>query len=197
MTKMCRYGHIILSVVLLAGPALAGYESVQRQPVYIGVKACATCHDGAGMGDQCSIWVQTKHARAYAVLALPEAKAIAELSGIPQEPQESSLCLGCHATGAHAEDWEKDETFSVEDGVQCEHCHGPGSEYATEAIMTNREAAMAAGLNMPTKRDCMVCHLTKGSHVAVHDRPRMEYLQGLQTIAHPTPDEWRYSEPLV
>jgi len=194
---MLRYFLAILSVVCLASPILAGHGSAQRQPVYVGMKACAACHDGAGMGYQCSVWQQSKHARAYAVLAKPEAKAIAELSGIPQEPQESSMCLGCHATGAHAEDWEKDVTFSVEDGVQCEHCHGPGSEYMSEAVMMDRERAMAAGLNMPTEHDCMVCHLTKGSHVAVHDRPKMDYLKGLREIAHPTPEDWKYAEPLV
>jgi YVTN family beta-propeller protein len=194
---MYRYCHIILSMVVFASPALGAYESAQRQPVYVGVRACATCHDGAGMGHQCSVWQQSKHARAYAVLAQPGAKAIAELSGIPQEPQESSMCLGCHATGAHAEDWEKDETFSVEDGVQCEHCHGPGSEYMTEAVMRDRERAMAAGLNMPTTQDCMVCHQVKGSHVAVHNLPTLDILQGLKAIAHPTPGQWKYPEPLV
>ena len=99
---MCRYSLAILSIVLFAHPALGGYASAQRQPVYVGVRSCAACHDGAGMGHQCSVWQRSKHARAYAVLAQPTAKAMAELSGIPQEPQESSMCLGCHATGAHA-----------------------------------------------------------------------------------------------
>ena len=194
---MSRCISAILLVALLACPVSGAYESASKQPVYVGMRACAACHDGAGMGYQCSVWQRSKHARAYAVLAQPEAKAIAELSGIPQEPQESAMCLGCHATGAHAEDWEKDEAFRVEDGVQCEHCHGPGSEYMTEAVMRDRERAMAAGLNMPTTRDCMVCHQVKGSHVAVHDLPRLDVLQGLKAIAHPTPEQWRYSEPLV
>lgn len=193
---MSRCSLAILSVVFVVAPSLGAYESGRRQPVYVGVQACATCHDGAGMGHQCSLWQQSKHARAYAVLAMPESKAIAELSGIPQEPQESSMCLGCHATGAHAEDWEKDETFHVEDGVQCEHCHGPGSEYMVESIMRDREKAMAAGLNMPTTQDCMVCHLVKGSHVAVHNMPKLEIPQGLQRIAHPTPATWQYDDPL-
>ena len=84
-------------------------------------------------------------------LAAPEARQIAKLSGIPEEPQASPVCLGCHATGAEAEDWEKDETFSVQDGVQCEKCHGPGSEYADEEIMVDRQAADARGPEMPTR----------------------------------------------
>ena len=194
---MSRCSLAILSVVFVVTTNLRAHESGGRQPVYVGMRACAACHDGAGMGYQCSVWRQSKHARAYAVLAKPEAKAIAELSGIPQEPQESSMCLGCHATGAHAEDWEKDETFHVEDGVQCEHCHGPGSEYMAESVMRDRAKAMAAGLNMPTTRDCMVCHLVKGSHVAVHSLPKLDILEGLKTIAHPTPEAWKYDDPLA
>jgi len=183
-------------VVFLAGPVLGAYESALRQPVYVGVQTCAACHDGAGMGYQCSIWQQSKHARAFAVLAQPQAKLIAELSGIPQEPQDSPMCLGCHATGAHAEDWEKDATFHVEDGVQCEHCHGPGSEYMAEPVMRDRARAIAAGLNMPTERDCRVCHLVKGSHVAVHDRPALDISQGLKSIAHPTPERGMGLQPM-
>ena len=56
------------------------------------------------------------------------------------------LCLGCHATAAEAEPWERDPTFAIEDGMQCEKCHGPGSEYATAEVMTDREAAIKAGL---------------------------------------------------
>jgi len=147
------------------------------------------------MGHACSLWALSKHARAYAVLARPEAKAIAELSGIPQEPQASPMCLGCHSTGAHAEEWEKDETFFTEDGVQCEKCHGPGSEYMTESVMRDREAAMAAGLEMPVVRDCMVCHQAKGSHVAVHNLPKLDVLMGLKEIAHSTPKNWTYDQP--
>lgn len=140
------------------------------------------------MGHQFSKWLSSGHARAYAVLSKPEAKQIAELSGIPQEPQESPMCLGCHATGAHVEEWEKDETFFAEEGVQCEKCHGPGSEYMDVAIMVDRERAEKAGLMMPTTSDCMGCHQVKGSHVAVHKLPKLDIAQAMSDIAHTTPE---------
>ena len=188
------YCLTLLTVVAAVSP-VPGAEPAPKHPIYVGVKTCATCHDGRGMGHACSLWALSKHARAYAVLARPEAKAIAELSGIPQEPQASPMCLGCHSTGAHAEEWEKDETFFTEDGVQCEKCHGPGSEYMTESVMRDREAAMAAGLEMPVVRDCMVCHQAKGSHVAVHNLPKLDVLMGLKEIAHSTPKNWTYDQP--
>ena len=107
-------------------------------------RVCAACHEGRQQGDQLSRWLLSKHSRAYAVLARPESKQIAELSGVPLEPQRSTMCLGCHATGTFAEASEKDDTFFAEDGVQCEMCHGPGSEHA-EAQAAMDAAAVARG----------------------------------------------------
>jgi len=83
------------------------------EPVYVGARVCAECHAGPGMGYQFSLWLNSKHSRAYATLALPEAKKIAELSGIREDPQESFTCLGCHSSGAQAEEWQKDDTFRI------------------------------------------------------------------------------------
>lgn len=187
---------IILIVTAAYSFSLQAQELTQKNPVYVGVKVCTTCHEGKGMGHQFSRWLTSRHARAYAVLAKPEAKEIARLSGIPQEPQESTMCLGCHATGAHVEEWEKDETFFTEDGVQCEKCHGPGSEYMDAAVMTDRRAAERAGLNMPTMQDCMGCHQVKGSHVAVHRLPMLDMKQALSDIAHPTPVNFKFGAGL-
>jgi len=193
---MRRYLILTLIIIVLAG-ALWAAEGQRKHPVYVGVKVCANCHQGKGirhddLPDQFSRWLASKHATAYAVLAKPEAKKIAKLSGIPQEPQESPMCLGCHATGAHSEAWEKDQTFFTEDGVQCEKCHGPGSEYIDIAIMMDSEAAMKAGLMMPTLQDCMGCHQVKGSHVAVHKLPKLDMEKALKDIAHPTPKGFKY-----
>jgi len=175
-----------------AGPAAWAQD---RHPVYVGARVCASCHQGAGMGYQHCKWLLSGHARSHALLAAPRAHEIARLSGIPEEPQESPACLGCHAPGAHAEDWEKDPTFHIEDGVQCETCHGPGSEYMDLETMQNRRAAEAAGLITPTKKDCMACHAEKGSHAAVHGRPEIDIQKAWEEIAHPAPQVWRIMEP--
>jgi YVTN family beta-propeller protein len=188
-----RFGYLfVLFILMIQSFTLWAQEGGQKHPVYVGVKVCASCHQGKGMGHQFSKWLASGPARAYAVLAEPEAKKIAELSGIPREPQESPMCLGCHATGAHVEAWEKDETFFAEEGVQCEKCHGPGSEYMDTAIMMNREAAEKAGLMMPTASDCMGCHQVKGSHVAVHKLPKLDITRAMSDIAHPTPKDFKY-----
>ncbi len=158
-----------------------------KEPIFIGARACGACHDGPAMGHQFSKWLLGAHAKAYAALALPESKEIVRLSGITEEAHKARMCLGCHATAAEAEDWEKGEAFHLQDGLQCEACHGPGSEYAPEDIMKDRMKAMMQGLKMPTKDDCMLCHRAKGSHDAVLKKKPFELEMAWQAIAHPTP----------
>ncbi len=146
------------------------------------------------MDHQFSKWLLSKHARAYAALSMPEANEIAELSGVPGEPQQALLCLGCHATAADSEDWERDESFFIEDGVQCERCHGPGSEYISAEVMADREGALKAGLRTPRKQDCLVCHHEKGSHTRILGLPRWEIDKAWKEIDHSRPAESHYAD---
>jgi len=125
-----------------------------------------------------------KHAKAFAALSMPESEQIAELSGIDVPPHESPVCLGCHTTAYDTEEWERDDTFHFEDGIQCERCHGPGSEYIDPEIMRDRERARLAGLRMPVESDCLVCHKEKGSHTAVLEVRKFDFTEALQQISH-------------
>jgi YVTN family beta-propeller protein len=170
---------------LLAAPAAAQ----PRRPVYVGAKVCAECHDGPAMNHQSTRWLSTAHSRAYAGLASPEARAIARISGVPVEPQRSPLCLGCHATGADAEDFEKDDTFTLRDGVQCEKCHGAGSEHVSFHSAANPASTLKPRLESPTGADCMKCHKEKPSHANVLKSAAFDLTVALKTIAHPTPED--------
>jgi len=174
-----------VALLILAGPAAAQ----EHQPAFVGARVCGACHDGPGMGHQLSRWLLSRHAQAYASLASLEAVAMARRSGIPQDPHDAPVCLGCHATAADAEPWQREAGFDLADGVQCEMCHGPGSDYAEAEVMENRARAMAAGLRMPSRELCPRCHYVKGSHVAVHPRPQLDLELAWQAIAHPTPPE--------
>ena len=184
--RRMRYLFLCGPVLFVAALFLTG-QGTPKRPVYVGARVCGQCHAGQGMGNQYSLWLHSKHSLAWSGLARPEAKEIATISGLRQDPQESAICLGCHAPAGLAEDWEKDDTFQLEDGVQCEACHGPGSEYMDEEVMRNRDAALKAGLKMPTEADCMTCHIEKGSHVAVLKSPQLDVKKAWQEIAHPTP----------
>ena len=176
-----------LASLLIVGWAVSSIAQ-PKEPVYVGVRVCSECHSGPEAGHQFSTWRLSPHAKAFATLSMPESKEIARLSGIPEAPHTARVCLGCHTTGADAEEWERDDRFLLEDGVQCETCHGPGSEYMDEAVMRNRELAKERGLKMPSGSTCMICHGPKGSHEAVLSGEPYDLAKALETIAHPRPD---------
>ena len=151
---------------------------------YIGEKACRSCHGAVGSESPDSVWRSSDHAKAYGVLTMPEAFEIAELSGVDVHPQKSPICLGCHTTAPTVEEWELDEGFHRQDGVQCEACHGPGSDYSPADVMADRERAMEAGLMMPTEEDCMCCHIEKGTHVAIVGSKEFDVKKAMKRIAH-------------
>ena len=112
------------------------------------------------------------------------------MSGITEEPLKSRMCLGCHATASDEEDWRKDDGFQLADGMQCEMCHGPGSEYAAKEIMQDRDLAMRRGLKILAKDDCLRCHRPKGSHdMVLKGRKPFNLDEAWQTIAHPIPED--------
>lgn len=176
-----------LAVALIALPTslLASYGIVVKDPIFIGAQECGSCHDDPATGAQFSKWRLSAHANAYAALERPESKEIVRLSGLTEEPTKSRQCLGCHATASETEDWEKAEDFNLKDGLQCETCHGAGSEYSPEEIMLDPKKAMMHGLKMPTKDDCLLCHRAKGSHDAVLNTKPFDVEKAWRTIAHP------------
>lgn len=114
--------------------------AVAAQPTFIGASKCKMCHKV-----QHDSWAQTPHAR-----ATDTAKASKDL-------KFDASCLSCHATN-------KDEALA---GVQCEACHGPGSDYKSIAVMKDRQKAVAAGLVIPTQQTCNGCHDGKDHHKKV------------------------------
>ena len=96
------------------------------EPAYVGANACIECHQ-----DATDFWTQTRHAHAYDTL-------------VTVKKQYSLDCIRCHVTG-----WQQpggvcriDRTEFGEKGingsgvgrrdVQCEACHGPGSEHVAD-----------------------------------------------------------------
>jgi hypothetical protein len=73
--------------------------------------------------------------------------------------------------------------------VQCESCHGPGSEYRKKTVMADQKKAVAAGLVLPEKDEkvCTKCHNK--------DSPTWDAAKGFdfeaakKKIAHPIPKD--------
>lgn len=175
-------------ILLMLGITVRAAESQENQRYYVGAAVCKSCHHNPASGkdskDPYYVWFHSKHALAYRVLANHESIEIARLSGIDTDPLKSPVCLGCHTTASNTEAWRRDQTFFPEDGIQCENCHGPGSDYIDPAVMADKEAAQKAGLVIPGEDYCMMCHNIKGSHTAVLKVRPFKYDEFSKDISH-------------
>jgi len=158
------FAGICLSAVigLGAGAAFAADEPALPKCAYVGVSGCRICHNSKTQGEQTVIWKGTKHATAYETLKTDEAIKMGAARGLKKPPVESAECLRCHATGWNLTEEQKAQflkpAFKIEDGVQCETCHGPGEKYRTLTMMKNRQAALEAGMILGDEKLCRTCH---------------------------------------
>lgn len=105
-------------------------------PTYLGAEKCGKlCHKV-----EYNSWLASKHAKAF--------------DNLPAADRGKAECVQCHITGRQKE----------LPGVQCEACHGPGSEYKSLAVMKSREKSIAAGLVIPNEKVCVTCHNSKSPH---------------------------------
>jgi hypothetical protein len=113
-------------------------------PHYMGASHCATCHNGGMGGEQYAAWSQSAHA-----------EALAALSEIGMD--QNGYCLGCHTVGSKGlnanpalNNGGYDESAVARlANVQCENCHGPGSDH--DAVSGTISAEL-----------CSACH--QGAH---------------------------------
>ena len=75
--------------------------------------------------------------------------------------------------------------YADSEGVGCESCHGPGSDYKSKKVMVDPEAARAAGLVMIGNADgCTQCHNEESPTFKGFD-----FDKRWAEIAHPVPSE--------
>jgi|SRR5690349_8380656 len=128
---------------------------------YVGATTCVgACHKTDAQGKQLDIWQNSKHSQAFKNLQTPEADKIAKDKGFTTPAAETPQCVKCHTIGKEIDPAEMESTFNKEDGVQCETCHGPGSEYKKLAIMKDRQKAVENGLIIHNEGEsfCTGCH---------------------------------------
>lgn len=147
---------------------------------YVGSDKCKICHKSEKQGQQFPIWEESKHSKSLSALTSEKAPEIAQEAGI-ENPTESEKCLQCHAPL-----FEKASDLK-EDGVGCEVCHGPGSDYKKLSIMKNREEAVKNGLIVydstdVVKNQCLTCH--ENAHGKSYD-----FESSWEKIKHPVPEK--------
>jgi hypothetical protein len=148
-----------LEVDTLQADTLQADTTVEETPKvvvhkYIGTRTCEMCHNSELKGRMYDAWDTTSHATAYATLASAESKAIAEEMGI-EDAQQDSTCLKCHVTGYGLP---ATDEYSMEEGVTCEACHGPGEHYDDIRVMTKPDVYEQNGMVVPDEELCITCH---------------------------------------
>lgn len=120
-----------------------------KQEDFLTDRTCAACHK-----DTWEAYLQTGHARAYTTI---------NRQGQAGEPE----CLSCHTTGYQYQNGYADESpFNRLINVQCEACHGYGTEHARDG----RWGAQA-------KDSCVACHDQANS-------PNFDYATYWEKIKH-------------
>ena len=194
-----EFAVVALLVLLAALPVRAGENlpslPVDRDARFLGVETCGSsqCHGSSEPWGNATvsmkerlIWQEhDQHARAFTSLSSDAGRAIAAKLGLA-DPAQAPQCLSCHSTYVPVA--QRGPKFSLDEGVGCESCHGPGSQFlATHVQPTSQHAGnVAAGLyptNEPGPRAalCMSCHqgddkrqLTHTLYGAGHPRLRFE-----------------------
>lgn len=148
-------GLLALVAAAVVVPSVAG-----AQNAYVGVKACTMCHKSDKQGLQLAIWEKSKHAGAYTTLTSEKANEIAKAKGLAKPAAESPECLACHTIKGEP------GGADIKQGVQCESCHGAGSNYKAMGVMKVRDNAVKGGLvvwadKAAIEASCKGCHNEK------------------------------------
>ena len=150
--------YFLLIAVLLIFFVLPQKTSAQKNG-FEGTAVCGMCHKSEKQGQQLPIWMNSKHSQAYKALQTPKADEIAQAK-TGKKAVDSPECLKCHASGYDADKALLGAKFKVEDGVQCETCHGAGSAYKNMSVMKAKDEAVKKGLVIPDDiaKFCTTCH---------------------------------------
>lgn len=150
-----RFSYIfLLALFTLCAFLYINYSRQQELPParFTGTDRCAVCHGTARIGAQTQRWQQSAHAAAYTRLSSDTARAYLAAHGLSTDG-----CLSCHSTLGRAAGNDAEKKVLAE-GVGCERCHGPGSNYSEYNIMLDRAAFTSRGGVVGSKSDCAQCH---------------------------------------
>ena len=163
---------------------------------FVSQATCKLCHNRAEQGKQWQIWNGSPHRRAFETLLSEESKAIAKRLGLAAQPQEAAECLRCHVTSYDMDTKATDKALFIEDGIQCESCHGPGSNHVVDGrrywMEKDPAANTAAHIVRPDQRACVQCHRRQSPtwDPARYSLPNgqttgFDFQQAFAKIAHP------------
>jgi len=176
--------RISLMLTCVCACAAVAQNVPYTAPQYVGPGSCASssCHgsvqprsDNRIPQNEYSIWVlQDKHAKAYTVLSSPLSQRMAKTLGLSKKPAEAAECLGCHSLDVPQA--KRAKSFDLNDGVSCENCHGPASNWLGPHTARNwkHEQSVSAGMwdtkNLVKRQEiCLSCHIGNAEQSVTHE----------------------------
>ena len=171
------HGVYVVSATLTIGGTATTLAQTYIAGTYVGAAACTVCHGGGLAQAMVAPWSKTAHASIFTNVI--NGTAIAGYT-------ESASCASCHTVGYDANSTVNDGGFSYlakqlswafpttgqagnflgmpvplqnVANIQCENCHGPGSEHANYGGAT---IAVAIPTNSGT---CNSCHDEPSHHI--------------------------------
>lgn len=166
---------------------------------YVGQSKCKMCHNKSTEGEQWSMWKSMEHAQAYNVLLEERAREVAIAVGVTTHPAKTPECLSCHVTGYDIASNTVPAGIDVEDGVQCESCHGPASlhlAFGKEYMMKKDEISDDTDLYIvrPDENVCVECHNDLNPTwnperytTESGEQTDFDFKQAVARVAHPNP----------
>jgi len=137
MRHVLRLG-LMAGLLLMLVPSMARAQASAADD-YAWAGACKDCHE-----KYYTAWEKTKHSN-----------AIMRLSG--SEREAGGKCIACHTT-AVPELLDK----NVNEGIQCEACHGPGKAHIAAAAAGETKPGKIT--RVPAEKICVACHSAKSPH---------------------------------
>lgn len=185
-----------ITITLAAAVAVAQNQSTpgNQQPAtsnttatpgnYVGVASCINsgCHGSTQPLDATRVlqneyytWLNNdRHAQAYNVLFNERSARIVRNMRLKKRAYEEGVCLDCHTTSVPAA--RVSGHVDLEDGVQCEVCHGPASGWRAEHAEEGwtHEQSIARGmidLRSISARGtvCVACHVGSAKKEVDHE----------------------------
>jgi hypothetical protein len=158
--------------------------TAQEAGRYTGVASCAHsgCHGstvplGATrvLQNEYHTWLDgDRHSKAWNVLFSERSANIVRNMRIRSKPWEARLCLDCHTSNVPAA--QVAGKIDVEDGVQCETCHGPASGWRDGHSQKGWTRARSIAAGMVDLSDlerraalCSGCHVGNARHEVDHE----------------------------
>lgn len=188
-------------IFLLLGLALLGFVYISftrdrgtSSPQYTGVELCRSCHQSLSSGRQYQIWRLGPHAGAYEALEGDSARMY-----LSRTRKDVSTCLPCHTAIGRESKNDAEKAINSE-GIGCERCHGPGSDYSYYNVMLDREEFLSEGGVAGSLDDCYSCHSRNPAIDTTHCPFQYDLFNAdsaWRLIQHPIPDSVARRDTLI